>query len=862
MAKEELVHGMNILPKHFSENKYDACDPCTLGKQKRLPFTGTFSGRTSKLLELVHTDICGPITPISVGGSNYFISFIDDYSGYAEVKLLDSKQALAPLIEEVLTRWMMRTGYAIVRVRSDGGMEYLSHATKRFYKANGITQERSMPYAQQQNGVAESFNRTIMAKVRPMLVQCGMEQEYWGEALMTATFLQNLSPKAHLPLTPWQLYFDEQPNVSFLRVFGCRAYVRVPHSLRRKLDIINKPGTMIGYPADGRGYRVLLDDDTIKESRDVMFDESFFPALDDQPPPLVDYSDNESELEEDDGNDDGNDGGDTGNGGDSSSGAATGRPQRNRRQPARLRNEALSAEVVEPQTYEEALNSENAEQWRQAMDEEMASLYSNNTWALEEPPPGITPIPVKWVFKVKRDAHGNIERFKARLVAKGFKQREGIDYDEVFAPVGKHSTMRAFIAMVAELGMEFHHLDIKTAFLNGELAEHERVFIMQPPGYENGSGLACHLVKTLYGLKQAPRAWHERLHKELEILGFKASDADPSLFIQNNKTSNTYLLTYVDDILIAAPTISAVESIKRSLMSVFDARDLGETNHYLGINIIRDRGSGTIKLSQELMIREVVEHYGLTEAKTLSTPLSHSIKLSAGDGDLLDTETYPYSQLIGKLMYIMVCTRPDIAYAVGALARYMSKPRMPHWQAARGLVRYLAGTADYGITYGTSKGELVGYCDADYAGDVDTRRSTTGYVFMKGGGAITWQSKRQQTVAGSTTEAEYMAAAGAVKEGLFLRKLEGALNNKIGSINILADNQSAIKLLRNPISSLRSKHIDVIHHFARERVMRKEVTFSYVKTDDQLADIMTKALPAPKHDKCTAGMGVGPSAWE
>eukprot|EP00882_Tetradesmus_deserticola_P020794 GHRQ01022471.1.p1 GENE.GHRQ01022471.1~~GHRQ01022471.1.p1 ORF type:complete len:384 (+),score=60.15 GHRQ01022471.1:381-1532(+) len=245
--------------------------------------------------------------------------------------------------------------------------------------------------------------------------------------------------------------------------------------------------------------------------------------------------------------------------------------------------------------------------------------------------------------------------------------------------------------------------------------------------------MACHLIKTLYGLKQAPRAWLERLHRELDSLGFKPSEADPSLFIQTNKNSNTYLLTYVDDILIAAPDTATVQQIKDSLMTAFDARDLGETNHYLGINIIRDRGSGTIKLSQELMITKMIEQYGQTDARTLTTPLSPSIKLSAGEGDPLDTATYPYSQLVGKLMYLMVCTRPDIAYAVGALARYMSKPLMTHWQAAKGVVRYLAGTSKHGLTFGTSKDTLVGYCDADYAGDVDTRRSTTGYVFMMTG---------------------------------------------------------------------------------------------------------------------------------
>jgi hypothetical protein len=187
----------------------------------------------------------------------------------------------------------------------------------------------------------------------------------------------------------------------------------------------------------------------------------------------------------------------------------------------------------------------------------------------------------------------------------------------------------------------------------------------------------------------------------------------------------------------------------------------------------------------------------------------------------------------------------------------MSCPTTVHWQAAKGVLRYLAGTPDYGITFGNSGDlQLTGYCDADYAGDIDTRRSTTGYVFTLNGGAISWQSKRQPTVAASTTEAEYMAAAAAVKEGLWLRKLLSDLGLTYTSVNILADNQSAIKILRNPISSLRSKHIDVIHHFARERVMRKEVIFSYTPTNLMVADVLTKACAGEKFMFCCGAMGL------
>jgi hypothetical protein len=269
-----------------------------------------------------------------------------------------------------------------------------------------------------------------------------------------------------------------------------------------------------------------------------------------------------------------------------------------------------------------------------------------------------------------------------------------------------------------------------------------------------------------------------------------------------------------------------------------------------------DHAIKTISIGHEWMTQELVAKYGLEEGKTRAVPISPATKLIS-EGELLDQSIYPYSQLVGALLYLSVTSRPDIAYTVGALARYMAKPTMQHWQAAKGLLRYLAGTANYNITYGAAEDtSLKGYCDADYGGDINTRRSTTGYVFVLNGGAVSWSSKRQQTVAASTTEAEYMAAAAAVKEGLWIRKLMTDLDLSIDTITILADNQSAIKLLRNPISSVRSKHIDVMHHFARERVQRNEVAFRYTPTSSMLADMLTKPVTESKHMLCCKGMGL------
>ena len=294
---------------------------------------------------------------------------------------------------------------------------------------------------------------------------------------------------------------------------------------------------------------------------------------------------------------------------------------------------------------------------------------------------------------------------------------------------------------------------------------------------------------------------------------------------------------------------------KSLLLSTYEARDLGPASLFLGMLITRDRAARTIKLSQPRHTADLLSKFQMTDAKPCETPASAATKLTA-EGEPLDTVAFPYSTAIGSLMYIASCTRPDISQAVGALARYMAAPKTAHWTAIKHILRYLAGTANHGLTYGPASFKLAAYCDASYAGCLDTRRSTTGYVFILNGGAITWASRLQPTVAVSTTEAEYMAAASATKEALWLRKLLTDLRLPTPCIDIAADNQAAISLLKNPIISLRSKHIDVLHHFARERAARGEVTFSYVPTDAMAADALTKPVPATKFKFCRDAMGL------
>ncbi|KAF8061284.1 Retrovirus-related Pol polyprotein from transposon TNT 1-94 [Scenedesmus sp. PABB004] len=884
-AKHGMVTGMDLTTTDFKA--LPMCEPCVMGKTTRLPF-GESSTVYNTPLALVSMDVCGPMIELSYGGAKYAATFIDHATGYSIVRTLKSKADVAPAVKEVLSYMEKQTDAHVKAVRTDNGSEYVNADLSGFFKDKGIAHQKTMPYTPEQNGTAERLNRTLLNKVLPMIYAAELPPAAWGEAIVTANYLRNLSPVSGKPKTPFEAFFGRKPDVSTLRVFGATAYAHVPKEKRTKLEPHAEKGIMVGYPAFGKGYRILMPDGNIKSSRNVVFDESKVLSksfANYEPPTLIDPditryaaekfpADDAFEDEPDSGAHDGappsgsppgtpggsppaspggsppsspggspppapspapesndNTPAPTTGGTDATTGGTITRSGRVSRKPGEWWNAGAAAAhyagqiLPDPATRTEALGRLDASKWDDAMNEEIAAHVANNTWELDVPPAGIKIIPTKWVLTTKTDLAGIIERYKGRIVAKGFHQIEGIDYDEVFAPVGKYATLRTVFALAAAHDYEIIQIDIKNAFLQGNLEE------------------------------EAPRAWHSRLHEELTKMGFAPSKADASLYVG---TSGAYILIYVDDILIIARNRALAESVKAELFAAFKTRDLGEVSQYLGMHITRDRINKTIKITNEKMVTELVSKYGLADCAPRDIPVSLGTKLTKDNGDPLDTVAYPYTSLVGALLYLSITVRPDIAFAVSALTRFMSCPTTVHWGVAKGVLRYLAGTTDIGIIYGGIKGslDLNGMCDSDYAADLDTRRSTTGYVFTLNGGAITWSSKKQQTVAASTTEAEYMAASAAVKEALWLRKLMSDLKVNIGAIDILSDNQGAIKLPRNPVSSQRSKHIDVAHHFARERVARGEVTFHYVPTADNIADALTKPLALSKFVACRTGMGM------
>jgi hypothetical protein len=953
-----MVNGIKLTKEDFEKKQNMVCEACEYGKQQRLPFPNSTS-TTTKPLQLLHTDVCGPMQEHSMGGNVYFTTILDDYSGYAVVATHRYKSDAEGIIKRTINTLETSTGHKVITIRSDRGGEFLNKALREFYREKGIQQQTTAPYSPEQNGKAERLNKVLIERTRAILHGRKLPINLWAEALQTATYIRNRSPYKKNNVTPQELMTGKRPTVSHMRVFGSVAYVHVPKGLRTKLDPVSEKGIFVGYDPMSKAYRFLVDG-RIKISKSATFDEKITSTVTDKtdldtlthsdsgasedsdtsvhpaagegarhpaqardmspardepegarspepewhsPEPEGAHGDQEPEgahavpaappaapdpiigrkvsvafpnrtkrytgkvvsrdteegsgrlmyhVQYDDGQEDDR---------YLEEMRLLPIPKEPTRQSQRLRHAAnmltMKRPEEEPRTIEEALSGPDADHWRQAMDEEYRSLIENGTWEIVDSNPGIKPIPVKWVYKIKRDSSGRIERYKARLVVKGFMQQQGVDFDEVFAPVSKHTTLRTLLSIVAHEDLEMHQLDIKTAFLNGELEE--QVYMKQPPGYEEGGpNKVCHLKKTLYGLRQAPRAWHLRLTEELNKLGAHVSDADPGLYIYKTQNETVYLLVWVDDILLASSSMNAINAVKKALMKTFDSRDLGEAKFFVGLSIERKRTNRSIKLAQKLAITDLVHKFGLKDAKTRGVPMSVATKLTKTEDNPLDTAKYPYSELVGSLMYLAVCTRPDIAQATGSLARYMANPSVIHWTAALGVLRYLAATQDHGILYEPSydSDKIKGYADADYAGDIDTRRSTTGYVFILNGGAISWSSRLQPTVAVSTAEAEYMAAAFAVKEALWLRKLLMDLGKGSEPIRIYGDNQSALKLIKHPIASLRSKHIDIVYHFTRERAARGEVKFEYIQTDDMVADIMTKPLPENKIEKFRNAMGV------
>lgn len=531
--------------------------------------------------------------------------------------------------------------------------------------------------------------------------------------------------------------------------------------------------------------------------------------------------------------------------------------------------------IPTPQNYNEAIHSDFAEYWNEAILTELRNLEAHSTWEIiprSTLPPGTKLVDSKWAFRVKRNQAGEVDRMKARLCARGFREIWGIHYVETHAPVTCLVSWRTCMALAAARGRGVAVLDIKSAYLMADLTE--TVYMSVPQGLKAPEGTVLRLKKSIYGLKQSGRRWNERLHEVLTKMGMRRSKADPCLYLRGQGQHALTVNVHVDDCCITYTKEQHYERFKGELEKTFELSTSDDKNVFLGMVIERLEpekfgNRGPIYIHQGPYVEEILARYRHLDCKYASTPMDPGLKLSKAQMPTTEEEkrkmaSYPYKQLVGALLYLASCTRPDLAYSVGVCARFGSNPGMVHWQALKHTLRYLAGTRKLGLVYNHQPAEGVpqncmhGYVDGDWGGDPDTRRSTSGYIYMSYGGPVSWSSKRQSSVSLSSCESEYYAAAEAAKESVWLIRLlqdlgindvsletKGDLSEKeyMGEkpMTIFEDNVGCIHLSKNPVAHKSSKHIEIRYHFVRERVRDGTIKLVYIPSSENLADICTKS---------------------
>jgi hypothetical protein len=488
---------------------------------------------------------------------------------------------------------------------------------------------------------------------------------------------------------------------------------------------------------------------------------------------------------------------------------------------------------------------------------ELQALESTHTWSIVDLPHGKIPIGCKWVYKVKYNADGTIERYKARLVAKGYTQLEGVDYFETFSPVAKLTTVRTLLALSSINNWFLEQLDVNNAFLHGDL--NEEVYMTIPPGYKlahsaSSSTKVCKLNKSIYGLKQASRQWYSKLSDSLISLGYSHSNVDYSLFTKTCNNKFTALLIYVDDIVLTGNDFSEIQLVKSFLNDKFKIKDLGQLRYFLGLEVARSTSG--IMLNQRNYTLELLSDTGMLAAKPSLTPYDLSLKLHCTESEYFDDVTQ-YRRLVGRLIYLTT-TRPDIAFAVQQLSQHVSKPRHVHYKAATRILQYLKSCPAQGLFYpSNSKICLSGFADSDWATCPTTRRSVTGFTVFLGDSLISWKSKKQSTVSRSSSEAEYRALASLTCELQWLLYIFKDLNIHFSKPpSVYCDNQSAVHLAHNPTFHERTKHIEIDCHLIREKLEKGIIKLFPISSSAQLADLLTKPLAKPAFQHLVSKLGL------
>lgn len=880
------------------------CDACSINKSHKLPFSQTSSLLATKPLEIVYSDVwTSPL--ISVDGFKYYVIFVDQFTHYIWFYPLRHKSD----VKSIFIRWKAlvetRFQHKLISFYSDNGGEYIALAD--FFSTNGISHLTTPPHTPEHNGFSERRHRHIVETGLALLSQASIPASYWTYAMATAVYLINRQPTPTLANTSaYAKLFGFKPNYLKLRSFGCLCYPWIKPYNRHKLEPKSKPCIFLGYSLHQSAFLCLEPSSSrIFVSRHVHFVETEFPFLkltslptklkptspnwcppvtlisvppQSPPSPPVPPGMNPTDLETNtsvsnalsaDVNIE--------QGTTSASAAPVSATTFTSQQPAAVANnrhrmttraknkifkpskkfsyvvnkKTLLPSENEPATLAQALKDEL---WRGSMSEEFDSQVRNHTWSLVPYNPKQNLVGCRWVHRIKRRANGTIERRKSRLVAKGYHQRPGVDYQDTYSPVIKQPTVLLILGHAVSKNWPLRQLDVNNAFLQGHLTE--TVYMEQPPGFvdKDKPTHVCKLHKAIYGLKQAPRIWYLELRTFLLQLGFKNSLADASLFILHLNGTTLYVLIYVDDIIVTGNNSLHVQNFITNLSRRFSLKDLGALSYFLGIEA--HRTSSGLLLTQRKYINDILNRVNMSTANPASSPMVTSDRLQLTSGTpLLDGSEY--RMVVGSLQYLHF-TRPDIAFAVNKLSQFMHRPTDLHWLAVKRVLRYLAGTRDRGIFLRSNNTpSLHAFSVSDWAGNRDDYTSTGAYIVYLGANPILWSSKKQKTVARSSTEAEYRCVADTAAELQWIVSLMRELDIKTLSQPVIyCDNVGATYLCHNPVFHSRMKHVALDYHFIRELIQSGLLRVSHVSSKDQLADALTKPVSRSLLEAHSSKMGL------
>ncbi|WVZ80792.1 LOW QUALITY PROTEIN: hypothetical protein U9M48_028243 [Paspalum notatum var. saurae] len=837
--------------------------------------------------ELLHMDTIGPARVASVSGKWYVLVVVDDFSRFSWVFFMEFKDEVFGFVRDLVLRLRNESHKAIRAIRSDNGGEFRNSRFKNFCRDLGLEHQFSSPYSPPQNGVVECKNRTLVEMAQTMLDEHRTPRHFWAEAVNTACYIANrIFLQAFLRKTSYELWFGRQPSVKHLRAFGCRHFVLKKAGHLDKFESHCLDGIFLGYASSSRAFRVwILEAKQVVETCEVSFDETM-PCT----TPAFELSGDDEEgtpiFEDEEGADDVGDAGATApaaapapsaTSSDDEGGplptASSSLPRQQAQAEAGPAEDAgeVTSEIVpsrqvqwdhpphrmigdihqrvtrssvaslaffshaayvatfEPRDVSHALSDSK---WVNAMHEELENFERNYVLDLVESPPNCRPIGTKWVFKNKQGENGMVVRNKARLVAQGFCQKEGIDYEETFAPIARLEAIRILLAFAASKGFKLQQMDVKSAFLNGFIEE--EVYVRQPPGFESAKfpDRVYKLRKALYGLKQAPRAWYARLKSFLLKSGFVMGSVDKTLFLLSR--GGDTLIIYVDDIIFGGSSHAVVSSFAEQISREFEMSLMGELQFFLGLQI-KQGPEGTF-VHQAKYTRDILNKFNMGDSKPMTTPMSTNMALDADeDGEAVVQKEF--RGMIGSLLYL-TATRPDIQFAVCLCARYQASPRSSHCQAVKRIFRYLKFTPELGLWYSSgSYLSLRGFSDADHDGCMIDRKSTSGTCELLGTSLVSWSSRKQASL-------------------LWMKATLSDFGLRFGKIPFLVDSTSAISVAKNPVLHSRTKHIDVRFHFLRDHYEKGDIDLIHVVSANQLADIFTKPLEFDAFMRLRGELGV------